>query len=173
MYLARHPEACAHVKGIVTLASQASEAGATWSGRAKIALGAIANNVIGYSPGPLLKLGPENEFKGVMNQWFRWNWNGRWTGKDGFDYLERLKHVEVPALCLAGGGDHFIAPYRGCRRLYEALGSLDKRMALCARSEGFGENYNHSRIIASRRAQQEIWPIISEWLIKRSDRLVS
>jgi len=168
MHLARNPEACARLKGIVTLASQATEAGATWAGRAKIALGAMANNLIGYSPGPLLKLGPENEFKGVMNQWFRWNWNRQWTGKDGFDYFEALRKVEVPALCFAGGGDRFIAPYQGCRRLYDALGSLDKRMAFCAKSEGYGEDYSHARIIASRRAQQEIWPMIAEWLTKRA-----
>lgn len=168
MHLARHPEERAKVKGIVTLASQATEAGSTWAGRAKVALGALGNNLLGFAPGPPLRLGPENEFKGVMNQWFRWNWNGRWTGNDGFDYLEALGQVEVPALCFAGGGDHFIAPYRGCRRLYDALGSLDKRMALCAKSEGYGEDYSHSRIIASRRAQQEIWPTISEWLIKRA-----
>jgi oxygen-independent coproporphyrinogen-3 oxidase len=170
MHLARRPEAAAHVKGIVTLASQATEAGATWAGRTKIALGAAANNLIGYAPGPLLRLGPENEFRGVMNQWFRWNWNGRWTGKDGFDYLAALRRVEVPALCFAGGGDRFIAPYGGCRKLYNALGSLDKRMALCARSEGYSEDYSHSRIIAGRRAQQEVWPTISEWLIKRAGK---
>lgn len=167
MHLARHPEACTQINGIVTLASQATDAGATRAGRVKIALGAMANNLVGYAPGPLLKLGPENEFKGVMNQWFRWNWNGRWTGKDGFDYLEALRRIEVPALCFAGGGDRFIAPYQGCRRLYNALGSLDKQMVFCAKSEGYGEDYSHARIIASRRAQQEIWPIISEWLVKR------
>jgi len=168
MHLARHPEICAQVQGIVTLASQATDAGVTWANRTKIVLGAIANNLLGYAPGPLLKLGPENEFKGVMNQWFRWNWDGRWTGKDGFDYLDALSRVDVPALCFAGGGDRFIAPPRGCRRLYDAIGSFDKRMALCAKSEGYREDYSHSRIIASRQAQQEIWPIISEWLLKRA-----
>jgi oxygen-independent coproporphyrinogen-3 oxidase len=168
MHLARNPEAHAQIRGVVTLASQATEAGATLAGQAKIALGAMTNNMLGYAPGPLLGLGPENEFKGVMNQWFRWNWDGRWTGKDGFDYLEALRRVETPALCFAGGGDRFIAPYRGCRRVYDGLGSLDKRMALCAKSEGYGEDYSHSRLIASRRAQQEIWPTISEWLMKRA-----
>jgi oxygen-independent coproporphyrinogen-3 oxidase len=169
MHLARHPEACAQIKGIVTLASQATDAGVTWSGWAKIALSAVGNNVMGYAPGPLFKLGPENEFRGVMNQWFRWNWNGRWTGTDGFDYLEGLRRIEVPALCFAGGGDRFIAPYQGCRRLYSALGGLDKQMVFCAKSEGYGEDYSHARIITSSRAQQEIWPIISEWLVKRAN----
>ena len=169
MYLARHPEAGPQIKGIVTLASQATDAGVTWSGWAKIAFSAMGNNLIGYAPGPLFKLGPENEFRSVMNQWFRWNWKGRWTGTDGFDYLEGLSRVEVSALCLAGGGDRFIAPYQGCRRLYNALGGPDKRMMLCAKSEGYGEDYSHARIITSRRAQQEIWPVISEWLVKRAN----
>ncbi len=168
MHLARHPEVCGQIRGIVTLASQATDAGATLNGKTKIILGALATNILGRAPGKMLRLGPQDEFRKVMNQWFLWNWTGRWNGKDGFDYLEALRQVEVPALCLAGGGDRFIAPYRGCRRLYDALGSLDKRMAFCAKSEGYGEDYSHSRIIASRRAQQEIWPVISEWLIKRA-----
>ncbi len=168
MHLARHPEVCGQIRGIVTLASQATDAGATLNGKTKIILGALATNILGRAPGKMLRLGPQDEFRKVMNQWFRWNWDGRWTGKDGFDYLEALGQVEIPALCLAGGGDRFIAPYRGCRRVYDGLGSLDKRMALCAKSEGYGEDYSHSRIIASRRAQQEIWPTISEWLMKRA-----
>jgi oxygen-independent coproporphyrinogen-3 oxidase len=168
MHLARYPEACTQIRGLVTLATQATDAGATWNGRAKIALGALATNTLGRAPGRMLKLGPQDEFRGVMNQWFRWNWTGRWTGTDGFDYLRALEKIDVPALCVAGAGDRFIAPYSGCRKLYNALGSLDKRMVYGAKSEGFGEDYGHARIIASRRSQQEIWPIILEWLIKRA-----
>jgi oxygen-independent coproporphyrinogen-3 oxidase len=168
MHLARYPEACAQIRGIVTLATQATDAGASWAGRMKIALGALATNALGRAPGKMLRLGPQDEFRGVMNQWFGWNWTGRWVGKDGFDYLQALERIEVPALCFAGGGDRFIAPHQGCRRLYNALGSLDKRFAFCAKSEGYAEDYSHARIIASRRAQQEIWPVIAEWLIKRA-----
>jgi len=168
MHLARYPEACGQIRGMVTLASQATDAGASWGGRMKIVLGALATNTLGRAPGKMLKLGPQDEFRGVMNQWFRWNWTGQWIGKDGFDYLQALERIEVPAICFAGGGDRFIAPYQGCRRLYNALGSLDKRMVFCAKSEGYGEDYSHARIIASRRAQQEIWPIIAEWLLKRA-----
>ncbi|MGH7411848.1 MAG: alpha/beta fold hydrolase, partial [Candidatus Methylomirabilis sp.] len=168
MHLARYPEACGQIRGMVTLASQATDAGASWSGRTKIVLGALATNTLGRAPGKMLRLGPQDEFRGVMNQWFRWNWTGEWVGKDGFNYLRALERIEVPAICFAGGGDRFIAPYQGCRRLYNALGSLDKRMVFCAKSEGYGEDYSHARIIASRRAQQEIWPIIAEWLLKRA-----
>lgn len=168
MHLARCPEACGQIRGIVTLATQATDAGATWGGRAKIILSALATNILGRAPGRMLKLGPQDEFRGVMNQWFRWNWTSRWIGKDGFDYLEALRLIKVPAICFAGGGDRFIAPYQGCRQIHDALGSFDKRMVFCAKSGGYGEDYSHARLVTSRRAQQEIWPVISEWLVKRA-----
>lgn len=168
MHLARHPGAGRDIKGVVTLASQATDAAGTLSGSVKIVLAALANNVAGKLPGRLLGVGPEDESASVMNQWFRWNLRRRWEGKDGFDYLAALSRVEVPILCLAGGGDRFIAPVTGCRRLFEALGSFDKRLVVCARSEGFTEDYSHARIIASRAAQAEVWPQIAEWLAKRA-----
>ena len=168
MHLARNPESCKHVKGVVTLASQATEAGATLSSRIKIVGLAAINNLLGYLPGPALGLGPENEFQGVMNEWFRWNWSRRWLGRDGFDYAEALCHVDVPTLLLAGAGDRFIAPVRGCHRLYDLLGSRDKRLVICGMSTGFAEDYGHARIIASRAARQEIWPMILSWMRGRA-----
>ena len=167
MHLARHPEAGKQVKGVVTLASQATEAGTTLSSRIKIAGFAAINNLLGFLPGPALGLGPEDEFRGVMNQWFRWNWSRRWCGRDGFDYADALGHVDVPTLVLAGAGDRFIAPVRGCQRLYDLLGSHDKQLAICGKSAGFAEDYGHTRIIASRAARREIWPTILTWMRDR------
>lgn len=166
MHLARHPEAAAGIAGLVTLASQATDAARTWSGAVKMALAAALNRLLGRLPGPLLGFGPEDEAGSVMSQWFRWNWSRRWAGRDGFDYLAAAGQVGVPMLCLAGGGDRLIAPPSGCRRLYDAVGSLDKRMMLCARSEGYAEDYTHDRIIASRNARKEIWPQIAQWLAR-------
>ena len=168
MHLARQPETRQHVKGLVTLASQATEAGRRWRDKARIASFAILNNVLGHVPGPAFGLGPENEWRGVMNQWFRWNWTQRWVGRDGFDYATALREIDVPALCLAGAGDRFIAPVLGCRRLFEALGSRDKRFVVCGTSDGFAEDYDHARIIASRAAGQEIWPLIAAWIRERA-----
>src|SRR5262245_50630554 len=150
MHLARSPETCQRVKGLVTLASQATDAGAGWRARAKILAFAAMNNVLGYLPGTALGVGPENARRSVMHQWFRWNWTGRWVGHDGLDYTAALRHIDVPALCLAGAGDRFIAPVGGCQRLYDALGSRDKRLVVCGKSTGFAEDYGHARLIASR-----------------------
>jgi oxygen-independent coproporphyrinogen-3 oxidase len=168
MHLARHPEMGKHVRGLVTLASQATDAGRTWGAWARIIGSGALNNVLGYLPGPALGLGPENEYRGVMNQWFRWNLSHRWLGRDGFDYAEALRRVDVPLLSLAGAGDHLIAPVQGCRRLYEWMGSRDKQLMVCGTSTGFAEDYDHTRIIASRAAWQQIWPAILRWMRDRT-----
>jgi pimeloyl-ACP methyl ester carboxylesterase len=168
MHLARHPAARARLTGLVTLAAQATAAGATWSGRTKISLFALGAKVLGYTPGPLLGLGPQNEFGRVIGQWCGWNRRGRWIGRDGFDYFAALGDVATPALCLAGAGDRFIAPVAGCRALFDALGSPDKQFVECAVAQGFAEDYTHARIIASRAARQEIWPMLRDWLLKHA-----
>jgi oxygen-independent coproporphyrinogen-3 oxidase len=168
MYLARHPEVAARAEGVVTLASQATGAGLGWRGRATITLIAAANNLGSTARRRLLRLGPESEFRGVVNQWFGWNWRGRWRGRDGIDYLDALRAVPTPALCFAGAGDRHIAPVEGCLRLFNALGTSDKRLVVCGRRQGFAEDYDHARIVASRGARQEVWPKILEWLQERS-----
>ncbi len=168
MHLARVPAARADVVGLVMLASQATEAGATLGGRLMLAFGWVAEAVLGYAPGRACRVGPENEPKGILRQWFRWNFARRWTGSDGFDYLRTLPEIAVPTLCLAGAGDRYIAPVRGCRRVFDALGGTDKEWVLCGRSEGFSEDYGHARIIASRAAEREIWPRVRDWLVARN-----
>jgi oxygen-independent coproporphyrinogen-3 oxidase len=168
MHLARRPAERSNVGGLVMLASQATEACATLRGRVMVAFGSVAESVLGYAPGRALRLGPENEPRGILRQWFHWNRSRQWIGSDGFDYLAVLPEIAVPAFCLAGAGDRYIAPVRGCRRLFDALGAQDKEWAVCARSEGFSEDFGHARIVASRAAQREVWPRIRDWLIERS-----
>ena len=168
MQLARVPAARAATVGLVALASQATEAARTVHGRLMVGLGRVAEGLLDYSPGRAFGVGPEDEPKGVLTQWYRWNRTRRWTGSDGFDYLAALGDLTVPTLCLAGAGDRWIAPARGCRRLFDALGSPDKEWVLCARSGGFSEDFGHARLIASRAAQREVWPRIRNWLVARS-----
>jgi oxygen-independent coproporphyrinogen-3 oxidase len=168
MHLVRQPSARADVRGVVLIGSQATEACATWSGRLLVAFGRLTDLTLGYTPGRALGLGPEDEPGGVLSEWYRWNRSQRWTGHDGFDYLAALANLSVPALCIAGAGDRFIAPPAGCRRLYDALGGVDKAWLLAARSEGFSEDFGHARLIASRPAQREIWPRVRDWLIART-----
>jgi oxygen-independent coproporphyrinogen-3 oxidase len=156
------------MRGVVTLASQATGAGLTVRGLATISGIVAANNLGHYARRRLLRLGPESEPRGVLNQWAAWNLSRRWRGRDGTDYLGALGAVTTPALCFAGVGDRYIAPLEGCRRVFAALGSKDKNLLICGRGHDFAEDYDHARIIASRGARQEIWPKILAWLQART-----
>ncbi len=169
MYLARHPEANEKIANIVCLASQATDAGLSNINRLKIHIASLFTFILGFAPGKLAKLGPENEFAAVMQQWFGWSLSGQWRGSDDFDYLTALESISIPSLNLAAAGDHFIAPASGCLKLHQAISSKDKTFLLCGRGEGFYENYTHARIISSRNASREIWTFISNWMKSRVD----
>src|SRR5207244_12918020 len=109
-------------QGVGAFASQATGAGLGWRGLATITAIATANNLGDTARRRLLRLGPDAEFRGVVNQWFRWNLLRRWRGRDGLDYLRALRSVRTPALCFAGAGARHIAPGGGDLWLLEALG---------------------------------------------------
>lgn len=158
MLLARCPEYRDQLGSIVTIASQATDAAVRLRHRCGIHLAAIATRVVGFVPGRLFGLGPENEFAAVMQQWYRWSLSGRWLGRDGFDYEAGLRQLPQRCLMLAAQGDRFIAPVSGCERLFQAMGSSHKRFQVCGTATGFTEDYSHARIISSRNAAREVWP---------------
>lgn len=168
MLIAREPCVGERFDGIVGLATQTSYAGASIRSRVQIGAAAALTNVLGRAPGRALKLGPQDETPSVMNQWYRWNWTGNWIGRDGFDYERASRDLNVAVLLLAAHGDEFIAPPRACRAFFDSLGSADKTFIECGRATGFREDYTHSRIIASRSATQEVWPLVTDWLRARA-----
>ncbi len=165
--LCRFPEYKSSIKAIVTLASQATHAATQNKYRIMIHLSRIITRLIGFAPGRSFKLGPENEFGSVMAQWYEWSLTGQWLGDDGFNYMDALPTITVPTLMLTGSGDKFIAPPRGCRALFDQLGSSDKHYQECGLLTGFSEDYNHSRLVSSRSASRDIWPLITNWLANK------
>ena len=163
MLMARRPEAVPDFRTVINLGSQTTEAGRGISGKMMVGIMFVLCHLLGYAPGPQLGAGPEREFHGFIPQWCRWNWSGRWRGVDGFDYFQNLSHIQVPTLSFAGRGD-VIAPVEGCNRLWSELPHPDNRFYTCGKFEGFSEDFNHSRLIASRAAATEIWPKILVWL---------
>lgn len=167
MHLAREPEHISGIATLVTMASQATDACSTLKGQFIVKGAHLLTSVLGYTPGLALRLGPEDELKGALASWFRWNYTRTWTGRDGFDYLAALRQVTLPTLAFAGAGDRVIAPVSGCQKVYQALGSREKGFVVCGKSQGFREDYTHARLIASRAAQDETWPRVIDWLLKR------
>ncbi len=162
--LCRKPEYADVVRALVTIGSQATHAAKRFKYRLIIQASRFITGVLRMAPGKYFKLGPENEFGPVMMQWYRWNLSGRWLSDDGFDYLNALPSITVPTLMLSGTGDVFIAPPEGCLALYERIGSSVKQYRECGEHTGFAEDYDHTRLVSSRNASREIWPLISDWL---------
>ena len=163
MYLARNPQRQKEFQALVTLGSQTTGAGKTLAQKFNIAMVMLLIKLLGYMPGPLLGLGPENERMGFMPQWCRWNKTGQWLGKDNFDYMQAMQKISIPALMIAGGNDK-IAPPDGCRQIFAALGGNSKEFQLFSKNSGFAEDYSHPRLIASQNAQREIWPRILNFI---------
>ncbi len=169
MLLARKPELQGGLNGVVNVAGQATDAGIGRIRQVVWSAAIAATRILGYVPGRLMRLGPEDESAAVMLQWLGWSLAGKWTGRDGFDYLASLAHIHLPMLTIAAGGDRWIAPPSGCLKIHHAVSSDTKDFVLASTDTGYKEDYSHARIISSRAASVEIWPRIGRWLLKQSD----
>ncbi|MFI5278995.1 MAG: alpha/beta fold hydrolase [Gemmatimonadales bacterium] len=159
-----HPES-ERIAGIVMAGAPAPNRPGAWH-VPLAALGYGVTRVFGRFPARLLRVGPEDEHRGIMGQWMEWNVRGRWIGTDGTDYLAAAARVTAPVLAVAGAGD-FIAPPSACRLLLESLGAGDRTLLVCGRRSGFSENFTHNRTIVSTAARREIWPRIAGWIEQR------
>lgn len=171
MTMARQASLRDRLQSLVTIASQACDAGQLPSHRLILRTFVLLTRALGRVPARRLKLGPDDENATVMQQWYAWNLQGRWTGTDGFDYKQSLGELSelssLPILGLAGSGDWFIAPANACQRLHDLLPSKRKTWLECGVQQGYSENYSHARLISSRSAAREIWPRIGEWLTQQ------
>ena len=108
-------------------------------------------------PAKLLRLGPEDELRGVMTQWMTWNIEGHWTGDDGTDYSAGLAELHMPFLMIAGSADHLFAPPAACEGLFNMLGSPRKQFRVV-------DDLNHVSLVVSKRARAEVWPQLLQFL---------
>ena len=121
----------------------------------------------GRFPARLLRIGPDDEARGVMEQWMRWNLGRRWVGDDGTDYFAACARIRAAHFALAGAGDWAFAPPMLCEDLVRASGSPDKTFLVCGRRTGFSRNFTHNRLLVSRAAREEVWPRIASWIEAR------
>lgn len=127
--------------------------------------GLAAARILPRFPARLLRLGPEDELPGVIEQWMRWNLGGHWRGDDGTDYTAGLARLDLPALFVAGAGDHVWAPPAACRALFDQVASPDKTFLLCGRATAFSTDFDHVGLVVSRAAREEVWPLVRNWLL--------
>ncbi len=107
----------------------------------------------------------ENVSRGVAGQFHGWMQSGQLASRDGaVDYRALLGQGRAPALFLAGVRDG-LAPPDAVRAGHDLWGG--PRDWICASAaEGFSADYGHGDLLFGRRAPEEIYPRLSEWLEK-------
>jgi predicted alpha/beta hydrolase len=81
-----------------------------WRRRATMRVYDGVARTLGYAPIKRLGFGSEDEPASYVAQLAGWARSGRWTSKEGIDYLAGLAHVEAPAWAIVGAGDRLCSP---------------------------------------------------------------
>jgi pimeloyl-ACP methyl ester carboxylesterase len=85
----------------------------------------------------------------------------------GFSYTRRAERFTLPLLALAGEEDRQCGP-AAVEATVAALGSHEKAVRVFGRSHGHRSHYGHFDLIVGRNAPEEVWPVISEWLLRHA-----
>ncbi len=81
-----------------------------WQRRAVMSVYDGVARVAGFAPVRALRFGSEDEPASYVSQLVGWSRTGRWTSRDGVDYLAALRGVDVPAWGVIGAGDRLCGP---------------------------------------------------------------
>ena len=115
--------------------------------------------------GTRLKRGPEDEPVSIALETLRWNgFMGRFKDAER-DWWAGLAEVQIPALVVAAAGDRQ-TPEWACRKLFDQLGSEQRKFVSLGREQGFSSDFSHVEMLVSQPAQQEVWPLVRDWLLK-------
>ncbi|RFA29028.1 hypothetical protein CAI21_11320 [Alkalilimnicola ehrlichii] len=119
--------------------------------------------LLGNFPARRLGMGPQDEPPAAMQDAVRIVRHGRSKP----EIRRTLNTIDRPLLAISGLGDK-VDPTKGCERLVSHVGSKDRQFIAAGRQTGFALDYDHPGIVVSKPAQQEIWPIVRDWLSKRA-----
>lgn len=136
----------------------------------KVFLGKYVSKALGYVPGKFAGVVGENESFYMMEQWFAWNLSGRFISREGENIAEKMAQVKIPVFAICAEGDTHIAPPSGCLAFLNCFQNPKNKYLVCGETTGFSENFNHSRILQSRNAKTEVWPIVLDWIGQNHDQ---
>jgi pimeloyl-ACP methyl ester carboxylesterase len=105
-----------------------------------------------------------------LRQLARWSLSGELRSCDGsVDYRANLSRITTPALIIAGAADR-LAPPDMVRFAYQSIGSAQKRYREFGVHEGDSADYGHVDLIFGRRAPEEVFPVIGDWIEQELNR---
>ncbi len=102
---------------------------------------------------------------GVMQQMAA-SRDGHLRSADGAtDYTEGLAGVRTPIFFVAGNVDH-LAPPATLLEGYRRLGAADKRVEIVGPANGYRADYGHVDLVMGRHAPDEVYPVLTEWIVR-------
>jgi len=162
--LIENPTYISKIKKMVFFACQSSGAGQTKGSYLKISIAKYLSKALGRLPATWLGR-PHDEEYSFMKQWFDWNLSNQFTSESGKNYRLEMPKINIPILAIGGSGDTFVAPISGCKAFLSRFNHPSNKFLSCGKTSGYSEEYNHSRLIYSRNAEQEIYPEVLKWLV--------
>ncbi|MBI4514295.1 MAG: alpha/beta fold hydrolase [Deltaproteobacteria bacterium] len=105
-----------------------------------------------------------NVARAKVQQFTRWSLTGQFRSNDGAtDYRANLSRITTAALIIAGAADQ-LAPPETVGLAFDRLGSAEKLYREFARRQQDSADYGHVDLIFGRRAPEEVFPTISDWI---------
>ncbi|TGM90319.1 alpha/beta fold hydrolase [Leptospira licerasiae] len=93
---------------------------------------------------------------------------GQFRSEDGkLIYSQAFGNIKIPVLLVAGRRDKLGFAY-SLRYVYDQLGSTDKTLFVLSKGKGFSEDYGHTDLVVGKKADDEVFPTIINWLNKRN-----
>jgi pimeloyl-ACP methyl ester carboxylesterase len=141
---------------------------APFAGWFRVPLGDIAwnaNNVDGPVYRRVLANVVEDVPRGVLREFAEWIRTNTWRSIDGeVDYRALIGRARQPALFVAAEDDR-LAPPAIVRLAHDHWGG-ERAYWVAGKEGGLGAPYGHSDLLFGRRAPEEVFPRIAEWLIR-------
>ncbi|MEW5312528.1 MAG: hypothetical protein WDW38_004157 [Sanguina aurantia] len=113
----------------------------------------LARNFSALSPGVCLQLGTAFDPPGLLTSDLR----------TSYADADLLKKVTLPVMAIVGDHDR-MCPASGCLKTLSRFGSREKRYFCLGPDAGQKHHYGHFDILMGTNVQQEVFPLLTQWL---------
>lgn len=153
------------VEGIINFSSQLT-VGKTFLNKPYSAVLYAITGLLGYFPSKMLKMGPENESKATMRDCCKLVEYAK--GPHQHDFWRDIANIQCPVLGFGSAGDT-VDPSEGCEALVNGMSSKQKSFIHLSTENGHRKNYDHVGMLISKAAQEEVWPLVDDWLTRHRE----
>ncbi|MBL7071655.1 MAG: alpha/beta fold hydrolase [Candidatus Omnitrophica bacterium] len=84
-----------------------------------------------------------------------------------FSYTGNMHRIKVPILIMGGGKDGFVDA-EALKNVYDTVSSRDKDFVVISKANGYSADYGHCDLVIGKNAEQDVYPVILNWLDKRA-----